>query len=91
MDTSNGQPTGTPPAGTLRREIIVALSIKVLLLFGLWLLIFRSGGDTPRPAADIGGRLFATPPKNRLPDQHGSLRFDPNFVRPLTQEVPHVQ
>jgi len=92
MDAFSEQAIVSRPPRTLRREIVVALTIKLVLLFGLWLLIFRSGSDTPRTSADIAGRLFATPPTTTpLPDRQGSRQFDPSSLRPLTQEVPHVQ
>jgi hypothetical protein len=45
----------------LRFEIAAALLVKVLLLTGLWFLIFRFDGHEPAPRADIAER-FRLPP-----------------------------
>jgi hypothetical protein len=48
-----------PKAGQLRWEIGFALLIKILLLIGLWLLIFR-WMDKPTAKPDIAEHLFKT-------------------------------
>lgn len=48
-----------PKPGLLRREIGIALVIKMILLTGLWLLIFR-WPDKPAAPPDIAAR-FALP------------------------------
>jgi hypothetical protein len=91
MDPSRKKLIEATPPGGLRREIIAALSIKVVLLFGLWLLIFRTGGDRPHAAHDIEARLFtATSPDSQVRIR-AVTQTNPVSVRPLTEEVPHVQ
>lgn len=48
-----------PKPGLLRREIAIALLVKILLLTGLWFLIFR-WPDKPVAKPDIAVR-FALP------------------------------
>jgi len=55
------------PRKTLRREIAVALIIKVVLLWGLWYLAFRHDGDKPVAKPDIAD-LFR-PTKASMPPQ----------------------
>ena len=54
-----------PRPGLLRREIGVALLIKILLLTGLWFLIFR-WPDRPAAKPDIAAHFG--PPVQAMPD-----------------------
>jgi hypothetical protein len=91
MGPSRKKPIEATPPGTLRREIIAALTIKVVLLFGLWLLLFRTGGDRPPASHDIEARLLtASSPDSQVRIRAGT-QTNPITVRPLTEEVPHVQ
>lgn len=69
--------------GTLRFEITLALLVKVLLLTGLWFLVFRWHGGSSAPRADIAER-FQLPGSlsrtgNAAPSSHHS------------QETTHVR
>lgn len=91
MGPSRKKPIDATQPGTLRREIIAALSIKMALLFGLWLLLFRTGGDHPHAPHDIEARLLtATSPDSQVRIR-AVTKTNPITVRPLTEEVPHVQ
>ena len=51
-----------PKPGLLRWEIGIALLIKIILLIGLWFLLFRWHGKPQQP--DISG-LFSAPAVTR--------------------------
>lgn len=58
------------PHRTLQREIVVALIIKAVLLWGLWYVAFRYDGDKPVAKPDIA-ELFrstkaSTPPQSSV-------------------------
>ncbi|MFM8444909.1 MAG: cytochrome oxidase putative small subunit CydP [Methylococcus sp.] len=46
-------------SSTLRLEITLALIIKVMLLVGLWFVIFRFPGHHPGERPDIAAQLLA--------------------------------
>ena len=91
MDPARKKMIEAAPPGALRREIIAALSIKVVLLFGLWLLIFRTGGDRHRAPHDIEARLLTSTSTDSETGNRDFLHSRPVSIRPLTEEVPHVQ
>lgn len=70
-----------PRPGLLRWEIGIALVIKILLLTGLWFLIFRWEGQ-PSPKPDIAQR-FA------LPADKPSV--NPGFSSQSYKESSHVR
>lgn len=59
MHTSFSESASTMQYGPLRRKIGIAMLIKILLLTGLWLLIFR-WQDRPASTPDIASH-FAMP------------------------------
>lgn len=69
--------------GTLRFEITLALLIKLLLLTGLWLLVFRWPGRPSAPPADIAERFQLTGAMS-WPDTADSSSHP-------SQETPHVR
>ena len=70
--------------GTLRFEITLALLIKLLLLTGLWFLVFRWPGRPPAPRADIAER-FQLPGVQGRPGTADAPSHHPS------QEPPHVR
>ncbi|MBD9362860.1 cytochrome oxidase putative small subunit CydP [Methylomonas fluvii] len=72
--------TEIPKSGLLRWEIAVALLIKVILLTGLWFLIFR-WQERPVAKPDIAAH-FALPAKPGATNPVSS---------PSTQESRHVR
>jgi len=75
------QHTPLPKPGLLRWEIGIALLIKILLLIGLWFLIFR-WMDKPNGKPDIAEH-FA------LPAEYP--QGNPEFSSQSTQESRHVR
>ncbi|MCQ8103364.1 hypothetical protein NP590_04530 [Methylomonas sp. SURF-2] len=74
------QPT-LPKPSLLRWEIGIAMLIKILLLIGLWFLIFR-WLDKPTAKPDIAGH-FALPaaPQSGNPDFSSQASQEPSHVR----------
>jgi hypothetical protein len=72
-----------PRTGTLRFEITAALLIKVMLLIGLWFLIFRYGGKPPDPQPDIAEH-FRLPAASSQTQHPASKPTSPS-------ETPHVR
>jgi hypothetical protein len=70
-----------PKPNLLRWEIGIALLIKILLLIGLWFLIFR-WMDKPATKPDIA-ELFALPAAQQS--------SNPDFSSQLNQESRHVR
>jgi len=69
-------------SSTLRFEITAALIVKVLLLVGLWFVIFRFPGRDPNARPDIAAQLLA-PVDHQLPP--------PDSPTPKSSETPHVR
>lgn len=66
----------------LRFEITAALIVKVLLLVGLWFVIFRFPGRDPAARPDIAAQLLT-------PVDHQSPPTD--SPTPQSSETPHVR
>lgn len=73
-----------PKPGLLRWEIGIAVLLKIILLTGLWFLIFR-WPDTPVSKPDVAG-LFALPVTPALP-----IALPLNDSSQLPQESNHVR
>ncbi|BBL71255.1 hypothetical protein [Methylogaea oryzae] len=59
----------------LRREIAVALAVKAVLLWGIWLLAFRGHGAGPRPdAADLFASAPSAPGHNQPKEASHDVR-----------------
>lgn len=69
--------------GTLRFEITLALLVKLLLLAGLWFLVFRWPGRPSAQPADIAERF-------QLPTALSRSGTAEAFSHP-SQETPHVR
>lgn len=69
--------------GTLRFEIMLALLLKLLLLAGLWFLLFRWPGRPSAPPADIAERFQLAGAMSR-PDTADASSHP-------SQEIPHVR
>lgn len=69
--------------GALRRDIAIAISIKVLLLVALWFLMFRWNGSVKPPEAEHMFATFAPPaPATDLtPSPSPSNTKEPTHVR----------
>ena len=81
MNTTPLEPA-LPKSSLLRWEIGIALLIKILLLIGLWFLIFR-WQDRPANKPDVAD-IFALPATQAIaPTEFSS--------QPLTQEPSHVR
>jgi hypothetical protein len=70
-----------PKSGLLRWEIAIALLVKIILLTGLWFLIFR-WQDKPTDKPDVAG-LFALPAT--------PLKSSTNFSSQPPKESRHVR
>ncbi|OAI12652.1 hypothetical protein A1359_13255 [Methylomonas lenta] len=81
MNTTPLDPT-LPKPSLLRWEIGIALLIKILLLIGLWFLIFR-WMDKPVSKPDVAAH-FALPATQAVAPTDISSQ-------PLTQDTPHVR
>ena len=67
---------------TLRFEITAALIVKVLLLVGLWFVIFRFPGREPGERPDIAAQLLTPVDLQSAP---------PDSPTPQSSETPHVR
>ena len=62
--------------GSLKLEITLAMLIKVLLLVGLWFVVFRFNGKRPDPQPDIADHFQLGPvaepaaPSSVFPPSH---------------------
>lgn len=71
-----------PKPGLLRREIAIALLIKIVLLTGLWLLLFH-WQERPAAKPDIAARFALPAGQNN--------RANPDFSSQPLQESRHVR
>lgn len=71
-----------PRPGLLRWEIGIALLIKIILLIGLWFLIFHWGGKPPTEKPDIAQRFS-------LPAKQSSIT--PSLLSQSYKESRHVR
>ena len=72
-----------PRPAALGWEILAALLLKVILLFGLWFLIFRWNDHSSSTQPDVAER-FALPASRAAPNP-------PISSQPNHQEAPHVR
>lgn len=79
-EISHTKPVLAKP-GRLRWEIGLALLVKVILLTGLWFLLFR-WQDRPQAKPDIAAHFALPAPASGLGQAH---------TKTITQETTHVR
>ena len=78
-----------PRPGALRWEIAAALLLKIILLFGLWFLIFRWNANSSSTQPDVAER-FALPASQAAANATHRAPTDSLSPQPNHQEPPHV-
>jgi hypothetical protein len=75
---------GLPPGATLHWEITAAICVKVVLLWALWFLFFRTDGQRPSVRPNVAARWFAADVAEMTPPLSSQ-------ANPVHEEAPHVR